>query len=58
MSGHEAEDMKGRVKKAVGELADDDKLKREGDVDKASAATKEAVDKVAEKVKDVLDPKK
>jgi len=37
---------KGRVKKAVGELTGDNRLKREGDLDKAGGKIKQGVDKV------------
>jgi uncharacterized protein YjbJ (UPF0337 family) len=46
----EADKAKGRVKEAVGDLTDDDELKREGKVDKAAGKAKEAVDKVKEKL--------
>ena len=39
---------KGRVKKAVGELTGNDRLKREGDLDKAAGKIKQGVDKVKE----------
>jgi uncharacterized protein YjbJ (UPF0337 family) len=52
MSG-KSDEMKGRVKKAVGELTGNDKLKREGDLDKAAGKVKQGVDKV----KDVLQGK-
>jgi uncharacterized protein YjbJ (UPF0337 family) len=48
------DDAKGRVKKAAGSLTSDDDLKREGMVDKATGAAKDGVEKVADKVKDVL----
>jgi uncharacterized protein YjbJ (UPF0337 family) len=44
------DDLKGRAKEAVGDLTDDDKLKREGQVDQAKGKVKDAVDKVADKV--------
>ncbi|NLE73141.1 MAG: CsbD family protein [Actinobacteria bacterium] len=50
----EIDDIKGRVKKAVGELTDDDKLKQEGTVDKVAGKVKDVVDKAADKAKDVL----
>jgi len=50
-----ADEAIGRVKRAAGELTDDDKLKREGTVDKAAGAAKRTVDKAAEKAKDALD---
>jgi uncharacterized protein YjbJ (UPF0337 family) len=49
-----AEDAKGRAKRAAGELADDEQLKREGAVDKAAGAAKDAVDKVSDKAKNAL----
>jgi uncharacterized protein YjbJ (UPF0337 family) len=49
-----ADDAKGRLKKAGGELTGDDSLKREGDVDKASGKVKDAVGGVADKAKDAL----
>ena len=42
---------KGRVKKAVGELTDNEDLKREGDIDKASGKVKEVTEKVADKAR-------
>jgi uncharacterized protein YjbJ (UPF0337 family) len=48
--------MKGRAKQAVGDLTDDDDLKDEGKVDKASGAIKEKVDKASDKVKDAVNP--
>jgi uncharacterized protein YjbJ (UPF0337 family) len=51
------DEVKGRVKRAAGELADDDDLKREGSVDKGSGKVKEAVDTVADKAKDTLGKK-
>ena len=58
MSG-KADEVKGRVKEAAGDLTDDDDLKREGKVDRATASVKDkaedAADKVRDKVKDVLD---
>ena len=58
MTAHETEDLKGRVKEAVGDITGDKALKREGKIDQASAATKDAVDAVAAKAKEVLTPKK
>ena len=42
---------KGRVKKAVGELTDNEDLKREGDIDKASGKVKEVNKKIADKAR-------
>jgi uncharacterized protein YjbJ (UPF0337 family) len=49
-----ADEAKGRAKRATGELTDDEKLKREGTVDKAAGAAKSAVDKVSDKAKETL----
>ena len=46
------DEMKGRAKRAAGELTDDDGLKREGSVDKAAGKAKDMVDKAAGKAKD------
>ena len=53
MSG-EKDDMKGRAKEAVGDLTDDDKLKREGQTDQAVGKVKEKIDEAADKIKDKL----
>ena len=58
MSGHKGEEMKGRLKEAVGDVTGDKDLQREGKLDRASAATKSAIDDVAEKAKSVIKPKK
>ncbi len=54
MSGGKMDEAKGRVKKAVGELTGDERLKREGTVDKAAGKVKQGVDHV----KDALQGKK
>jgi uncharacterized protein YjbJ (UPF0337 family) len=46
-----ADDLKGRVKEAAGDLTDDDELKREGKIDQATGKAKEFVDDVADKFK-------
>jgi uncharacterized protein YjbJ (UPF0337 family) len=51
MSG-EGDKAKGRVKEAVGDLTDDDKLKREGKVDQAAGKVKEKVDDVKDRIND------
>ena len=48
------DELKGRVKRAGGELTDDDDLKREGSIDKSAGKAKGVVDKVAEKAKDAV----
>jgi uncharacterized protein YjbJ (UPF0337 family) len=57
MGEHIGEDVKGRLKEAVGDLTGDKGLEREGKLDRASAATKKAVDKAADAIKDVVNPK-
>lgn len=49
--GGEMDEAKGRMKEAAGDLTDDDELKREGKVDRATGSVKDAVDKVSDKVK-------
>ena len=48
------DEAKGRAKRAAGELTDDEKLKREGTVDKAAGKAKETVDKAAAKAKRLI----
>jgi uncharacterized protein YjbJ (UPF0337 family) len=50
------DDAKGRVKQAAGDVTDDDSLKNEGKVDRASGSVKDAVGGAADKVKDVVNP--
>lgn len=58
MSEHKGEEMKGRMKVAVGDVTGDKDLQREGKVDQASAATKKTVDRAADAVKDAISPEK
>jgi len=58
MSEHKAEEIKGRLKEAVGDVTGDKNLKREGKMDRASAATKKTVDKATDAVKNDIKPKK
>jgi uncharacterized protein YjbJ (UPF0337 family) len=58
MSNHKGEELKGRMKEAVGDLTGDKDLKRQGKTDQRSAAAKKTIDAVADKMKDVVDPKK
>ncbi|MGE0068163.1 MAG: CsbD family protein [Solirubrobacterales bacterium] len=48
------EDAKGRVKEAAGSLTGDKDLKNEGKVDRAGGAAKDGIEKLTDKVKDVL----
>jgi uncharacterized protein YjbJ (UPF0337 family) len=58
MSDGTMDTAKGRVKQAAGDLTDDQSLKNEGKVDKAAGSIKDAVGGAANKVKDVVNPKK
>lgn len=51
----ETDKAKGHVKEAVGDLTGDDRLEREGKADKATGKTKDAAEKVADKVGEVAD---
>ena len=49
------EDLKGRAKEAAGSLTDNDKLRREGKVDQASAKVKDKAEDAVDAVKDKVD---
>lgn len=51
---HTTDEAKGRVKEAAGDLTGDEKLKREGKVDRASGKAKEGVEKASEKAKEAV----
>jgi uncharacterized protein YjbJ (UPF0337 family) len=46
--------VKGRVKEAAGALANDKHLKREGKIDQAAGAVKDAVEGVVDTIKNVV----
>lgn len=48
------DDLKGRFKEAAGDLTGDKELKGEGKVDQAAGKAKEGLDRLADKVKDVV----
>jgi uncharacterized protein YjbJ (UPF0337 family) len=50
-----ADQIKGRVKEAAGDLTDNDRLKREGQTDRAAGKAKEVVDKGKDMVEDKVD---
>lgn len=54
MNDGTTDDLKGRAKEAAGDLTDNDSLKNEGKVDRASGTVKDKVGDAADKVKDVL----
>ena len=51
MSDGKMDEAKGRVKRAVGELTGNDKLKREGTVDKLAGKVKQGIDKAKDSLK-------
>ena len=53
--GSTADDAKGRVKEAVGDLTNDRDLEREGKVDQAGASVKEFAENAKDKVAGVDD---
>lgn len=57
MSG-EADQAKGRMKQAAGDLTDNDDLKNEGKKDEAAGKVKEAADDVKDKFNDAVDKAK
>jgi uncharacterized protein YjbJ (UPF0337 family) len=58
MDDGKLDDAKGRVKQAAGDITDDDSLKNEGKVDRASGAVKDKVGGAADAVKDAVNPDK
>jgi uncharacterized protein YjbJ (UPF0337 family) len=56
--GEKSDQMKGRVKEAVGDLTDDDDLKREGKADRLAGEVKEKVGVAKDKVEEVIDKTK
>jgi uncharacterized protein YjbJ (UPF0337 family) len=54
MSGGSVDEGKGRLKEAAGSLTDDQSLKNEGKVDKATGSVKDAVDGASDKIKDAV----
>ena len=53
--GSNADDAKGRVKEAVGDLTNDRDLKNEGKADQAGASVKEFAENAKDKVADAVD---
>jgi uncharacterized protein YjbJ (UPF0337 family) len=52
--GSKIDQMKGRIKEAVGVLTDDDSLKNEGKLDQVVGEVKETAERVTEKVKETV----
>jgi uncharacterized protein YjbJ (UPF0337 family) len=51
---HNADEAKGRVKEAAGDISGDKNLQREGKVDQAGGKAKSGVEKLTDKVKELL----
>ena len=49
------DDLKGRAKQAAGDLTDNERLKREGKMDRACGKAKEWVDDLKDKAEDAID---
>jgi uncharacterized protein YjbJ (UPF0337 family) len=47
-----AEELKGRVKEAAGAITDNNKLRREGQIDQAAGKVKQGVEKVVKSVQE------
>jgi uncharacterized protein YjbJ (UPF0337 family) len=48
------DEFRGRVKKAAGELFDDEELRREGTVDQLGASVKGAIDSIVDRAKSAV----
>lgn len=57
MSG-KSDEVKGRVKEAVGALTGDDKLKNEGKIDQASGKVKQGAERIVDTAKEATTPSK
>jgi uncharacterized protein YjbJ (UPF0337 family) len=53
--GENIDEAKGRTKQAAGDLTDDEKLKREGKVDRAVSSIKDKIDDAADTVSEKVD---
>ena len=53
-SPNSAEDLKGRIKEAAGDLTGNQKLKNEGQLEQASEKLKHGIDRAADKAKELL----
>ena len=54
MSDGTFDEMKGRAKEAAGDLTDDEDLRNEGKVDRATGSIKEKLGRAADKIKDAV----
>lgn len=51
----EKDELKGRVKQAVGDLTDDDRMRREGKKDETAGKAKRTVESVKDAAEDAID---
>ncbi|HEX4107860.1 MAG TPA: CsbD family protein [Solirubrobacteraceae bacterium] len=51
MTDSKIDEAKGRAKEAAGALTDDERLRREGKVDRATSSVKDKIDDAADKVR-------
>jgi len=56
MSGT-TDEIKGRIKEAVGAITDDDQMRREGKVDQATGKIKQAAENAIDRAKEVVQGK-
>ena len=54
MSTPTTDKIKGRIKEAAGALTGDERLKREGRIDQATAEVKEGLEKIVDTAKDLI----
>ncbi|MCH2184445.1 CsbD family protein [Myxococcota bacterium] len=54
MSTPTSDKIKGRIKEAAGALTGDERLKREGRIDQATAEVKEGLEKIVDTAKDLI----
>lgn len=54
MAEHKAEEYKGRAKEAIGDMTDDEELKREGKTEQGAARFKQKAEEATDKVTDAL----
>lgn len=53
--GEKFDEAKGRVKEAVGDLTDDEELKRQGKLDRAGASVKGKLNDLGDKAEELVD---
>ena len=56
--GSKADDTKGRVKQAIGDMTDNDRLRREGTADRAGSKVKKGAEKAKDAATNAVDKAK